>query len=102
MSFIKVFIFVFLLVIMSFADSNVLEIDIEAANKQSKVIELKDRKSVEDFVKKNKKFILEIYLPGCHHCEIFKPVYDKLSFDVLILYFKCKVISRYTVCKNQR
>jgi len=76
-----------LLITFIFCSNSKNETDKIVAQIDHKVIEINDRAKLKEFIKENKKFMLEVYLPQCHHCVMFAPVYEKLSNDVIKIIF---------------
>ncbi len=46
------------------------------------VKEINGKAKLDEYFSKNKRAIIEIYAPWCHHCQVFAPVYKQLYNEV--------------------
>ena len=46
------------------------------------VKEINGKAKLDEYFSKNKRAIIEIYAPWCHHCQIFAPIYKQLYNEV--------------------
>jgi thiol-disulfide isomerase/thioredoxin len=47
------------------------------------VKEINGKVKLDEYFSKNKRAIIEIYAPWCHHCQVFAPVFKQLYNEVI-------------------